>query len=75
MCLEVLNNVYLTRASCTVPQKHVAVASSSLDQPSCTRLFKGMYGLVLSAVDAIIVEFFFTAPIPDVVKSLKYYFA
>ena len=24
----------LTNASCTAPQKHVAVASSSLDQPS-----------------------------------------
>ena len=32
----------LTNANCTAPQKHVAVASSSLDQPSLARLLCGM---------------------------------
>ena len=32
----------LTNANCTAPQKHVAVASSSLDQPSLAKLFCGM---------------------------------
>jgi hypothetical protein len=31
----------LTNASCTAPQKHVAVASSSVDQPSVAKLAKG----------------------------------
>ena len=32
----------LTNASCTAPQKHVAVASSSLDQPSSAQPDNGM---------------------------------
>lgn len=32
----------LTNASCTAPQKHVAVASSSLDQPSSAQPARGM---------------------------------
>ena len=32
----------LTNANCTAPQKHVAVASSSLDQPSLAKLLWGM---------------------------------
>ncbi len=47
-----------TNTSCTVPQKHVAVASESVDQPSCRRLLEGMYGFVLSEVDAMLVELF-----------------
>jgi hypothetical protein len=35
-------------ASWTAPQKQVAVASSSLDQPSVARLARGMYGFDLS---------------------------
>lgn len=31
----------LTNASCTAPQKHVAVASSSVDQPSLARPANG----------------------------------
>lgn len=45
----------LTNASCTAPQKHVAVASSSLDQPSPAHPASGMYGLDLSAEAAIAV--------------------
>ena len=33
--------VGLTNASCTAPQKHVAVASSSVDQPSLARPANG----------------------------------
>ena len=51
----------LTNANCTAPQKHVAVASSSLDQPSSAQPDKGMNGLDLSAVErAMIVCFFVT---------------
>lgn len=45
----------LTNASCTAPQKHVAVASSSLDQPSPAHPASGMYGSDLSAEAAIAV--------------------
>lgn len=40
----------LTKASCTAPQKHVAVASSSLDQPSLAQPARGIYGFDLSMV-------------------------
>jgi hypothetical protein len=36
-----LNMIVLTRTNCTVPQKQVAVASSSVDQPSLERLATG----------------------------------
>lgn len=38
----------LTNDNCTAPQKHVAVASSSVDQPSWAKPAKGKYGFVLS---------------------------
>jgi hypothetical protein len=44
----------LTKTSCTAPQKQVAVASSSVDQPSRARLARGIYGFDLSAVAAIL---------------------
>lgn len=47
-----------TNDSCTVPQKHVAVASSSLDQPSWATPAKGKYGFDLSTavVVGVVVE-------------------
>lgn len=47
----------LTNASCTAPQKQVAVASSSLVQPSLAAPARGKYGLDLSewsVVDMIV---------------------
>lgn len=41
----------LTNASCTAPQKHVAVASSSLDQPSLALPARGMKGLDVPAAE------------------------
>jgi len=46
---------WVGNTSWTAPQKHVAVASSSLDQPSSEIPDRGMKGLDLSAVAAIIV--------------------
>ena len=50
----------LTNESCTVPQKHVAVASSSFDQPSWVTLARGKYGsgFLGVKVEAAIVECF-----------------
>lgn len=45
----------LTKDSWTAPQKHVAVAASSVDHPSLAPLLWGMYGLDLSAVAAMMV--------------------
>lgn len=36
------SGIRLTNASCTAPQKHVAVASSSLDHPSSAPPAKGI---------------------------------
>ncbi len=44
------------KASWTAPQKQVAVAESSLEKPSFAEPASGMYGLVLSAVAAMIRE-------------------
>lgn len=46
--------VAFTNESCTAPQKHVAVASSWLDQPSLEDPARGKKGLELSAVAAIV---------------------
>ena len=54
-------NVKLTNASCTAPQKHVAVASSSLDQPSLAQPARGMYGLDLSVVAMVRLDRLFGA--------------
>lgn len=43
-------------ASCTTPQKQVAVAESSFDQPSSAPPARGKYGTDLSAVAAIVVS-------------------
>lgn len=58
----------LTNDNCTVPQKHVAVASSSLDQPSWAKPATGKYGFDLFTAEAagvVVVEamlaYFFTA--------------
>lgn len=55
----------LTNESCTAPQKQVAVASSSVDQPSLAMPARGKYDLVLSTgavvgvvFDAIVGYFF-----------------
>lgn len=45
----------LTKASWTPPQKHVAVASVSVDQPSLAPPATGKYFFDLSAVVAMIV--------------------
>ena len=42
--------------SCTAPQKHVAVALSSLFQPSLARPARGMWDLELSEADIIVEE-------------------
>lgn len=44
----------LTKTSWTAPQKQVAVASFSLDQPSLAKPARGMKGLDLSAVLAAV---------------------
>lgn len=41
----------LTNDSWTAPQKHVAVASFSLDHPSLAELARGIYGLDLLAAE------------------------
>ncbi len=55
----------LTNESCTAPQKQVAVASSSVDQPSLAKPATGKYGLVLSTV--VLADMFVTSYM--VVKS------
>ena len=42
-----------TKANCIAPQKHVAVASSSVDQPSSPKPAIGIYGLDLSAASIL----------------------
>lgn len=46
---DVEMNAGLTNTSCTAPQKHVAVASSSFVQPSLAQPERGIYGLERSA--------------------------
>jgi hypothetical protein len=48
----------LTNESCTAPQKHVAVASSSVDQPSSAPPARGKYGFDLSMVEDTMVSYF-----------------
>jgi hypothetical protein len=45
----------LTNDSCTAPQKQVAVASSSVDQPSLAKPARGKLGLDLSTAVAVAV--------------------
>jgi len=44
----------LTNDSCTAPQKHVAVASSLVDQPSWANPARGKYGLDLSTAAVVV---------------------
>ena len=48
------NGVALTKANCTLPQKHVAVASSSLDQPSLVWLARGKFPFDLSTAAIVV---------------------
>lgn len=57
----------LTNASCTVPQKHVAVASSSVDQPSLVLPARGKYDFDLSAVDMVVYFVF----LPKVLQTVS----
>lgn len=43
-----------TNDSCTIPQKQVAVASSSLDQPSLAKPATGKYGFDLSTAVVVV---------------------